>query len=460
MNTEKNTALNQFDLDFGPSEHIQLIHGEHESHIALIVHSDNWNERTYNPFDALVEADKMAEIVNADIYIGQNGICPFRSRSVSSVTHLNTCFVDLDTYKIPSLIGLPYRERLDAILHNASDLPLPTLAADSGRGIYLIWALKEPFYLGTNKSSSSPSSEFRRRFLAKWQRVEDLLIQRLSNFGADPKARDAARVLRLAGTINQKNGHVVSYTQLSKPILFSDLETPLLKWYEQNTPAQINRSTVQCNRTSNQSGVSSLLNSRTLAAARMDDLKSLCILRGGLSDYRGRALFIYAQAASYFCHDEESLISECQQFASEFFIDVHGKYRPERIAGLIGSLVERFKQNRQRMGKHELDIRYKLTNARIILDLSITEDEQMKLVTIIGKDEKRRRNTASKRIKRRANGVIPAEQYKQNRKLIQLDRRKQANLMAVQGCNRKQIAEKLKVTVRTVVSLLKVSVSE
>lgn len=137
MNTEKNTALNQFDLDFGPSEHIKLIHGEHESHIALIVHSDNWNERTYNPFDALVEADKMAEIVNADIYIG-HGICPFRSRSVSSVTHLNTCFVDLDTYKIPSLIGLSYRERLDAILHNASDLPLPTLAADSGRGIYLI----------------------------------------------------------------------------------------------------------------------------------------------------------------------------------------------------------------------------------------------------------------------------------------------------------------------------------
>lgn len=458
MNTVKNTELNQ--LDFGPSEHIQLLHGEHGSHIPLIVNSDNWNERTYNPFDALLEAGKMAGIVNADIYIGQNGICPFRSRSVSNVTHLSACFVDLDTYKIPSLIGLPYRERLDAILHNARDLPLPTLAADSGRGIYLIWALKEPFYLGTNKSSSSPASEFRRRFLAKWQRVEDLLIQRLSNFGADPKARDAARVLRLAGTTNQKNGHVVSYTQLSKPILFADLETPLLKWYEQNIPTQSNKTTVQRNRTLNQSRVRSLLNYRTLAAARMDDLKSLSILRGGLSDYRGRALFVYAQAASYFCHDEESLILECQQFASEYFIDVHGKYRPERIAGLIGSLVGRFKQNCQLTGKHEPDVRYKLTNARIILDLSITEDEQMKLVTIIGKNEKRRRNTESKRIKRRANGVIPAEQYRKNRKLIQLERRNQANVMAVQGWSRKQIAEKLKVTIRTVVSLLKASVSE
>jgi hypothetical protein len=36
--------------------------------------------------------------------------------------------------------------------------------------------------------------------------VEEMPIAQLSQFGADPAARDRARVLRLVGTTNTKNG--------------------------------------------------------------------------------------------------------------------------------------------------------------------------------------------------------------------------------------------------------------
>lgn len=453
MNAISKTEIGQVALNFGPSEHIRLIHGNSKSHIALAVNSDRWREKTYNPFDAIEEANKITAIVPADVYIGQNGICPFKPRSVSNITHLNTCFVDLDTYNIPALAGLSYPERLDIILNHIRDLPLPTLVADSGRGIYFVWTLKEPFFIGTDKGKSGAQSELRRKFLARWQLVEDLLIRKLLSFGADPKARDAARVLRLAGSTNQRNNHIVKYTQLSDPISFTDLELPLLRWHEQEKPAPVHRTKTTSSPRNNQ-GIRSLLNVRTLAAARMEDLNTLAILRHGLSDHRGRALFIYAQAASYYCHDEPTLVLECQQYAAEHFIDPQGKYRQERIPGHIRTLLKRFNQQLQPAEKDKPDPRYKLSNAWIIQNLEITEEEQTHLIAIISKDEKRRRNTIRTRDKRRANGVVPVEQYQQNRRVTQSERRATAQQMKEQGATVKQIAEQLKRSRRTIQFLL------
>ena len=45
--------------------------------------------------------------------------------------------------------------------------------------------------------------------LSRWQGAQDALVELLRPFGADPCARDAARVLRLPGTANGKSGRVV-----------------------------------------------------------------------------------------------------------------------------------------------------------------------------------------------------------------------------------------------------------
>jgi len=453
MNAISKPEIDLFALHFGPSEHIQLIHGSRKSHIAFAVNSDCWRERTCNPADAIKEANKITVTPTADVYISQNGMCPFKPRCVSNVTYLNTCFVDLDTYNIPNLVELSFSERKDMILNHISDLPLPTLIADSGRGLYLVWVLKEPIFVGTDKGKSDAQSKLRQLFLARWQLVEDLLIRILSKFGADPKARDPARVLRLAGSTNQRNNHIVKYAQLSDPIPFTELELPLLKWHEQEKPVPIHRpkltSTPQ-----NNPGIRSLLNARTLALARMKDLRTLATLRNGFGDHRARALFIYAQAASYYCHDESTLVSECQQYSAEHFIDPQGKYRPERIPNHISTLLKRFNQRFQQAEKNNPDPRYKLTNVRIIQELEITAEEQTHLISIISRDEKRRRNTIRTRYKRRENGVVPAEQYQQYRKTRQSERRVNAQQMKEQGLSVKQISEQLKLTKRTIQLLL------
>ena len=458
MTAARTARLNQYALDFGPREHIRLIHGSPQaraSHVAIAVNGESWREQCYPLATAPEQAEQLAALEAADVYMSQNGMAPFRRRSVANVVHLNACFVDLDTYQIPGLGGLSYPERLQAVMANAGDLPLPTLAADSGRGIYLVWALKAPFFIGTDKGSGTAQAGLRAKYLGRWQRVEDLLIRRLADFGADPKARDAARVLRLAGSVNQRNGRAVSYSQLAHPIAFDELERPLLKWYEQAhpTPAKPPRGQRQP-RENNGQTVRQLLNARTLAASRMADLNTLSGLRHGLSDRRGRALFAFAQAAADFCHDERSLITECQQYAAECFNDPHGKYAPERLPARLGAVLARFRESVGHSGTSEHNKRYKLTNARIIEDLAITEQEQGHMLALIGKDEKRRRNTKNKREKRRAQGIRPAGEYQQERQRTQTERRQRARELAAQGLSRQQVADRLGVSKRTVQLIL------
>ena len=68
-------------------------------------------------------------------------------------------------------------------------IPPASLVVHSGRGLYLKWLLKSPL----------PQAA-----LPRWNAVQRELVSRLADFGADPKARDASRVLRLVSTCNTK----------------------------------------------------------------------------------------------------------------------------------------------------------------------------------------------------------------------------------------------------------------
>ena len=59
---------------------------------------------------------------------------------------------------------------------------------------------------------------------------------------------------------------------------------------------------------------------------------------------------------------------------------------------------------------------YNISNKRLIEWLDITPLEMQSLKTIIDGTEKRRRNTLAKREKRRAEGVIPREEYLQQKR--------------------------------------------
>ena len=83
-----------------------------------------------------------------------------------------------------------------------------------GRGLALVWR-HEPV-------SGS--------VLSKWNLCQQYIFEALKELGADPKAKDAARVFRLAGTYNSKSGKLVGsiFEDLDYVWEFGDLADEIL----------------------------------------------------------------------------------------------------------------------------------------------------------------------------------------------------------------------------------------
>lgn len=115
-----------------------------------------------------------------------------KGRDVEHIKRLNACYADLDYYKI----GLKQEDVLAGVrlLVTNGTIPEPTFIINSGKGIYLIWKLR-------NEDKNA---------LPRWQRVQAYLIDALKEFNSDSNCADAARVLRVPGTINGKNDSEVS----------------------------------------------------------------------------------------------------------------------------------------------------------------------------------------------------------------------------------------------------------
>ena len=126
---------------------------------------------------------------NIDSYMSQATF--FKpNRRVVNLWHLPLCFVDLDVYNTEYASNDPEGLSL-AVRQHLADIGIPpaSMVIHSGRGLYLKWLLKSPL----------PQAA-----LPQWTAVERELISRLADFGADPKAKDASRVLRLVCTVNTK----------------------------------------------------------------------------------------------------------------------------------------------------------------------------------------------------------------------------------------------------------------
>lgn len=113
-------------------------------------------------------------------------------RGVERLAALNGLFLDLDVDRLPlgksqSTLFWP----LEVEVHShALGLPDPTIFMSTGRGLALIWLV----------DALPPKAT------SRWQAAQDALIDLFKNLGADPNCRDSARVTRLPGSTNSKNG--------------------------------------------------------------------------------------------------------------------------------------------------------------------------------------------------------------------------------------------------------------
>ena len=161
-----------------PAEHGEFVHSG-KRHGTVIVWKaqcrPQWGK--IKPADDLpaAMADHIGEI---DRYFTPN---EFRNwRRVDLLSSLRACFIDLDGWT-------DWPAVLDVL--QAREVPTPSLIVESGRGLHLYW----------------PIDAVPRQSLPIWQAVQDELVKKLAQVGADPSARDCTRVLRIVGSVNSKN---------------------------------------------------------------------------------------------------------------------------------------------------------------------------------------------------------------------------------------------------------------
>ena len=113
-----------------------------------------------------------------------------RSVHVAWLTH---AYVDLDLYKLP----IPPQPGVAGIWLRTfcadEGIPEPSLIVFSGRGIYCKWCWSSP---------DTPS----RRWPGRGGQPSLGLSWRFEEWGADPRAVDVSRILRVVGTTNSKSG--------------------------------------------------------------------------------------------------------------------------------------------------------------------------------------------------------------------------------------------------------------
>lgn len=155
-----------------------------------ITKSSNLTYYTEHFYQASSIMDQKTVENQKSIYISMNTFFK-KNRQVTCLKRLNACYVDIDCYKL----GIK-KETVIYLLDQyyfGKSLPIPTFIIDSGRGIYLIWKLK-------NED---------RNALPRWQKVQEHFIRVCQEFGSDSACSDAARILRIPFSINERNGEQV-----------------------------------------------------------------------------------------------------------------------------------------------------------------------------------------------------------------------------------------------------------
>jgi len=439
-----NSPHSQRWLDFGPADHFRLLHGGHSENVAVCslargAPRSAWQNKVFAHDDAGAVIVGLVGNSDLNLYQSQNGFRVPR-RTSDSVAAFTSVFVDLDHYKIPELAGLDAEALLDRILAAHPWLPVPTMLFNSGRGVYLSWLFTRPL---------------NRDYLARWQSVENIVVGLLEPFGADQLARDAARVLRVVGSINQKSGeavtgvrdtgHSIVFEQLERAVLRHGLAPARKTAHERTTESGLVLvSTSDVERAVDDSARSTAaqraqyLRPLQLASDRMADCRTIATLRGlPLTDYRARLLFVYATAATWYTTDDDQLAAELDGFASELFADGDRYGR-----GQVGTVIDKMRHDRDGIIRvwhgQRIPFRYRLGNPYIIRLLNLSAAEQRELRTIIDREERQRRRTE----RRRASGMEVRGDYLARA----ADRHQRAVELRAQGWTQRAIAAELGVT--------------
>ena len=423
-----------------PREHGELLHAGGKGTVAISQKAErHWNQTVYPVEVALALLDQ---------YRGQDDVFlstqRFRSRRrISELLSMGALFADLDYYGRPDLAGEEPGRVLELALGTLSmaGVPAPSIAIGSGRGMYLIWL----------------HSPIPRAALPRWRACQERLKDLLASLGADPKARDAARVLRVVGTRHRRTGRAVEALTTARDVEpFDELADRILPF----TRAELHDLRVQKALRRSQKPLWTPPKDFTQASlweARLSDLQALRELRWfgePMPDFRDRWLFL-AGAAMSWISPPEVLRRELYALAEEV-----GGWTPGHTDSKMHAIFRTAREHQagKRVEWDGLAVspRYKFKNETIIEWLEITPEEERRLKTIISDEERRRRDRERDEKRRREAGAMTRSEYESRA----AQRRAEAVRMATEGLQSGEIARRLGISKSSVQKTLRAARKE
>lgn len=383
------------------NNYINTLHKDSEGYITVAKMGNRWQQYYFEGIN-----DLSINLEGKDVYISQNTFNN-KSRKLIHLKELKALYIDIDCYKMNLS-----KEAVKYFMENDlyGQIPVPNMLIDSGRGLYYI------IFLENTMAEELP----------KWQLVEKYLYEKLKDLGADNKALDATRVLRVTGTVNSKNNSIV------KVIDTYDYQYTLDEIIENYIPEIIeDRKEKQKPKGVRKKGRKkkfvSLFTLYNLYYTRFKDIKKLVEIRNyEMTGYREITLFLIRYFLNVYHGDDDLVMEEVLEINNSFTEPLE----KDEVFKATLSGATRATENV-----------YKYSNDKLIKLLDITPLEQKEMATIISKSEKYYRNNKNRRDNRRdENGLTKREsdKLKNEREILELKRKKYTL---------KQISEKLNLSI-------------
>ncbi|PWK08470.1 replication protein [Tumebacillus permanentifrigoris] len=377
-------------------QHLDLLHNATDGYVTIAKKENGtFKQKTLLPSELLRNLDHWQ---GNDIYISQNSFFIPRRR-VDTLRQLRTLYIDLDFYRVLHPYDPQYIVWLLEKDCFRTKIPEPNCITYSGRGLVLQWFIE-------------PTRNFS---LPLWQRIQRYFYSILKEYGADPCSLDAARVFRLAGSVNSKNGNLVYLEHRhSERYTLNEIKEEYLpeEVVTRNKRAKFSSSQ---NRTQKNPHKFSVW---TLHRDRMFDLNNLVANRNGDMDgCREQCCYLYRYWNSCYVSDPVEALRQTLDFNSQF-LDPLPDSEVVRATKSVENYYKNFIsetefQKARALGYPSAGLN--VSNQRIIEMLRITNQEQRFMTTIISKDEKYRRSNKSREAKRRAEGKPTRDEYQASR---------------------------------------------
>ena len=363
------------------------------------------------------------------------------NRRVVNLARIGLCFVDLDTYRT-DLEWMTPEGLCFALLDycHSEGIPQPSIVIFSGRGLQVKWLYDKTIP---------------RQALPRWNACQRVLVEKLSRFGSDPAAKDASRVLRLVNTVNTKSGEICRVIHASDHRYdFEYLAESLLpvRRDEIRLPKQRMRAV-----TGGWVGNLKPLQSNGLAWDRLEDLRKLVLMRGGIKEGE-RMLHLHWQLnflllsgatnANLMYHEARSLARE---------MDPYWSYQKGELSTLYQKAKSYNAGEKVEFSGRTYPALYTPKNDTLINLFRIIDDEQEQLKTIItpamALDRRRERDRKRDEERRRTAGAVTRDEYISRTKKIGL--REQVLQLQEKGFSQRKIAKEIGISQQRVSTVLK-----